>query len=158
MIVDFEGRRWTLETARIGYKHAMGIQSHTGMAIGDWQDTVTGFADDGQGGVKVELKAAWLPAIGALYWLMRMQNGDPVPFDDLDFEVTPFYNAFLDGLGAEIQKLLDQAKAAKEAEAGPTPPPAPSPPGAPPSMAPSPPKPRKTVPAENAEKEGGTGS
>jgi len=148
MLVDFEGRRWTLETARISYRHAMGIQSHTGMAIGDWQDTITGFADDGQGGVKVELKAAWLPAIGALYWLMRMQNGDPVPFDDLDFEVTPFYNAFLDGLGAEIQKLLDEAKAAKEAEAGPTPPPPPSPQGDPPSGAQSSPTPdRKPRPA-----------
>lgn len=153
MLVDFEGRRWTLETARISYKHAMGIQSHTGMAIGDWQNTITGMADDGQGGVKVEMKAEWLPAIGALYWLMRVQNGDPVPFDDLDFEVHPFYNAFLDGLGAEIQRLLDQAKAAKEAEAGPTLPPPPSPQGAPPSEVPSSPPPDRVpdrVPAEAA--------
>jgi hypothetical protein len=149
--VEFEGRTWALDTARISFKHAMGIQSHTGMAIGDWQNTVTGMADDGQGGITVEMKPEWLPAIGALYWLMRMQDGSPVPFDDIDFEVTPFYNAFLNALSAEITKLLAEQKAKKAAaDADPTGVPEPSPPDGPPSPAPSLPTPTLARPPAEA--------
>lgn len=124
MKIEFEGQTWELDTTHISYKHAMGIQSHTGMSIADWLDATGLESEDEEGGEGTTIKnpgPQWLPAVGGLYWLMRQQNGKPVAFDDMDFDYTDFYGAYLNGIVALLeQRKAERAAKAKAAEADPT--------------------------------------
>jgi hypothetical protein len=151
--VEFEGETWELDTTHISYKHAMGIQSHTGMPIADWLDA-TNLESDDEGKTIKNPGPQWLPAVGALYWLMRQQNGKPVAFADMDFDYTAFYAAYLKAIYAEIERLQaerDAKAAAKAAEADPTRPPSPTAsPESPMSATPTTTTPQSLVPAEAA--------
>lgn len=147
MKIEFEGREWEFDSEEITLQQAMTIQLHTGMSIGEWEDSLD-LPEDDQGNVQ-NPGPEWLKSLQCVYWLMKAQAGEKTPIADADFVLSKFLRAWAAGAQAE----LDRRKAEKEAEAAaadPTLPPSlpagpPSPePGSPTATTP-PPYPREEV-------------
>jgi hypothetical protein len=131
MIIKFEGRDWEFDSEEITLQQAMTIQLHTGMSIGEWEDSLN-LTEDADGNVQ-NPGPEWLKSLQCVYWLMKAQNGEKNPVADADFVLAKFLVAFGEGMQAEVTRLKAE-KAAEEAAADPTPPP--SPPAGPPSPEP----------------------
>jgi hypothetical protein len=128
LIITFEGRDWEIDLQRVRVRQAMVIQLYTGMAIGEWEDSIM---PEVEGETVKNPPQSWMQVLTALYWLMRAQNGVTEPIDDVDFEYPKFFEAFVTAMAREIR----QRKAAEAAAPDPTFSPS-SQPGDPPSPAP----------------------
>lgn len=116
--VDFEGRERGLDTTRIMFKDAMGIQSYTGVSIGDWQDGLEFPVEkggDGEPDKVLNPPPEWLKYVAALYWLMLRQNGEVAVIGEVDFDPFGFYAAYVQALGRRVAEL--RAEKAEKAAA-----------------------------------------
>jgi len=86
MKIDFEGRTWSYDDEDITVDDAEVIEKETGGSVADWAQSRAGVGSK---------------AYRILYWLMRSQNGDPVPLADVNFRLLPFVEAFTNALRAE---------------------------------------------------------
>jgi hypothetical protein len=145
VIIDYAGTRYELDTSHISFKHAMVVQSYTGLGIDAWLES-TGFEVDAETQTVKNPPPEWLKAIGAMYWLMLAQNDVKAAIAEIDFDVQDFYQAYLTGAMADLERALAEAKAAEAAD--PTKPSQPSPPDDPPSTGPS--TPTGTTPTPRA--------
>lgn len=131
MKIDFEGRTWRYEEDEITIAQAETIE-----AEGPWE-----WAERTEGGEPLSRSGRsmwdWRQAVSAnnarayrvLYWLMRAQNGEPIPLGQADCAYLKLIVAFREAWLAEVQ-----AAAEAEGEPDPTKPPAtpPTPAGQPP--------------------------
>jgi hypothetical protein len=124
MKIEFEGRTWSYDDDLITVGQAEVIEA----APGGWSWTLT---DEGTGEAQPRSGRSvydWRQAVGEssarafryLYWVMREQNGDPVPLEEVSFAFPRFVAAFLAGWRAEVEARLAEAE---QEEAGPTRPP-----------------------------------
>lgn len=156
MKVTFGDREWALDVNHVSYKHAMGVQSHTGMSIGDWLDQLD-FVKTSEDGDILNPPAEWLKSMGALYWLMRAQNGETVAFADVDFDVQAFTVAYVRAVSEEISVLLEEQRAQQQGEGEPDPTP-PSPTASPASRTSATPKTTTRTPRARQPKGAATAS
>jgi hypothetical protein len=129
--IEFEGRTWSYDDDLITVGQAETIEA----APGGWAWTLTsesGTAEPRSGRSVYD----WRQAVGEsnarafryMYWLMREQNGDPVPLEEASFAFPKFVAAFLAGWRAEVEART--AEAEEDPTGGG---PASQPPGQPPS-------------------------
>jgi hypothetical protein len=115
MKIDFEGRTWAYSDEEITVADAEVIEQQTGGTLLEWARSRS---EPGAANLKL------------LYWLMRSQNGDPLPLAEVNCRILPFWNAFVAALNAEAEAAAEAA-----GEADPT-----GQPGTPPAAS------RETVP------------
>jgi hypothetical protein len=116
--IEFEGRTWEFDSEEITLQQAMTIQLHTGMSIGEWEDSLD-LPEDEHGNVQ-NPGPEWLKSLQCVYWLMKSQNGEKTPIADADFVLSKFLQAFGEGAQGEVARLKAE-KAAEAAAADPTP-------------------------------------
>lgn len=135
--IDFEGRTWSYDEDLITLEQAERIEdagpwawmvpaadgetesrSGSGNAVWDWRSAVNNSS---------------AKAFRFLYWIMREQNGEPVPLDQVSFALPKFIVAYAEAWRHELE-----AAAAVQGKPDPTQPPAtaPTPAGQPPEPAP----------------------
>lgn len=112
MKIELEGVTYTLDPDHIRLGHARVIQRFTGLSIDEWADSINAQAGPDEDGTVRKVPAEWIESVAALYWLMLAQSGDETPIEDVDFDVSGFYQLFLQARLKELQALLDQQKAA----------------------------------------------
>lgn len=107
MKVSFEGAEYELDTGHISFRHALEIQRQTGMSIGDWEDSLSfrKDPDDPDGKKFLNPPPEWMTSVGALYWLMIAQNGEPPDPSAMDFDWQEFLAAYFEALSAELDRL-----------------------------------------------------
>lgn len=86
MIVNFEGRDWTLDLDEIDYSQAKALKRQHGLTLIALQDG---------------LKQADPDALGALYWLMKAQSGVAVDMNKVNFKIVQFGIALSDASDRE---------------------------------------------------------
>jgi hypothetical protein len=102
MKVHFEDRDWNLDLSDINLKPAIVIQSYMGMSINKWVDSLNDEADADGNIVKAAADSPeFLKSVGAVYWLMKAQNGAQCPIGDVDFPLGAFTQAMADAQAAE---------------------------------------------------------
>ena len=101
MKLDFEGRVWQLEPLDVDMTQGEAIAAYTGLSLTAWYKSLLDTDS-----------VAWGKSIRCLYWLMREQNGDPVPLESANFAPLKLFAAFGDALAAD--------QPAQEAEPDPT--------------------------------------
>lgn len=119
MKIEFEGKTWQLELDEVDMLQGETIGAYTGLSIMAWYKSL--FDTDA---------LAWNKSARCLYWLMREQNGEPLPLETLNFAPVKLFEA----LGV----ALSDTPAAEAAPENPTRPGAGSA-GAEPSPSPEPP-------------------
>jgi hypothetical protein len=113
MKIDFEGRTWSYDDDLITVGQAEIIEA----APGGWSWTLT---DENTGETQPRSGRSvydWRQAVGEsgarafryLYWVMREQNGDPVPLEEASFAFPKFVAAFLAGWRAEVEARAAEA-------------------------------------------------
>lgn len=140
MKVRFEGRDWELGLSDIDLKPAIVIQGYMGMSINKWVDSLNDKADE-DGGITWSAadQPEYLKSLGALYWLMKQQNGVHYPIADTNFPVGAFSQAMAEAQAAEAAAQIEEY-ANSEPEPDPTSPPPPaSEPSPEPASTPTPP-------------------
>lgn len=109
MIIDFEGREWTLDLRRIKLKQGVAIHYAYGLNVNE---------------MLAGLPALDSRAYHAAYWLMRQQAGEKISLDDADGDLIDFIDAFNNSKMSEReQREADEAQAKEDAAAVPTSPP-----------------------------------
>lgn len=78
MIVEFEGKTWTLDINEIEVRQAAVIKVKTGYTLLEWQ---------------AALERGDVDATKALYWLMLAQNGVAADIDLVNFKMLKFITA-----------------------------------------------------------------
>lgn len=101
MIIEFEGRQWSLDEGSLRLRQAEAIQEFTGLSVADWEDALNSWHD--QDGKPANPPKEWARAVAALYWLMLSQNGEQVLIADVDPDITAFLSAYLKGLQGELE-------------------------------------------------------
>ena len=99
MKVDFEGRTWQLETADVDMEQGLAITAYTGMTLVTWEKSLVADPEKDP----AAYGTAWLKSMRCLYWLMRAQNGEPVPLESANFAVLKLFTAWGEGMAAEAE-------------------------------------------------------
>lgn len=122
MKIGFEGKTWSYDDDLITVGQAEQIEDGGPWSWANVIDAETGETEPKTGRSIFDWRQAvnesQARAFRFLYWVMREQNGEPVPLEECSFAFGPFVGAFVAAWRAEIQ-----ARAA-EAEPDPTQPPA----------------------------------
>ena len=78
MVIDFDGKSWTLDVDEIDVRQAMVIKVKTGYNLLEWL---------------AALEKGDVDAAKALYWLMLAQNGVSADIDLVNFKIVKFISA-----------------------------------------------------------------
>jgi hypothetical protein len=88
--IEFEGRTWQLDLDEVDMAQGETIAAYTGLSIMAWYKSL------------LDTDAvAWNKSARCLYWLMRQQNGEPVPLETANFAPIRLFTAFGEGLAAD---------------------------------------------------------
>ena len=97
MKIDFEGRTWQLETGDVDMEQGLAITAYTGMTLVTWEQSLAADPEKDP----ESYGPAWLKSMRCLYWLMRAQNGEPVPLESANFAVMRFFAVWGQAAAAE---------------------------------------------------------
>jgi hypothetical protein len=113
MKIEFEGKVWSYDDDLITVGQAEVIEAAPGGWSWTLTDEKTGTSEPRSGRSVYD----WRQAVGEssarafryLYWVMREQNGDPVPLEEVSFAFPRFVAAFLAGWRAEVEARTAEA-------------------------------------------------
>jgi hypothetical protein len=101
MVIEWEGRAYTLDFAELDVEQAEAVEKITGMSLGDW------LAEMGAG---VRGLTFWK----VQYWVMMAQAGERLPTEGLNFKVARFISAFAEAVRKESPAPVPEVPAAPD--------------------------------------------